>query len=671
MVQVTQSSDMRDLRFFDPVENVYTRLSFPSPIDPEPATESPFLHQVDKAIAIETDRIDSEVVPAVTVRAADGKPRTGSPQKDGLRYDNGPSLIEISTPIKVYVVTDGACTIRGHHHRLSIEFDGIESIAIGARVPREAPRQTMSTTMALEDLCTAISTFGSAMQSFGPERSYPSLRGHPPLLEVADSIQIPDGLSIPDTGIVFELPADRLDALLASPLCYYLGAQLRIGEESRILVNGEPYWVFNPTESFGEQCSALLDRILFLDCMARYTWEYNIDLAERDRLLARSNVDLQSLSTQPYEDRLFAYLDIQLECYEDIIPNWRRSAYLIPTERAVQSLPYLVFDLFALREHTPTNRRLTRDAESGLKQQQLSSCQSWQTVGAHVPVGFNRAYPAAFEHRYQRNAVRDAIKIVVICNDDMMADELASADDIYRRRDDPFVIVESHEKLTCSELETVLQQSADYLHFIGHIDGRGFECTDGWFDAATLDAAGVEVCFLNACSSMPQAIALIEAGVCGAIATETRVLNSVAVRMGEQLSDVLIHGFPIGVGLQLVRPHRGAGHQYTVIGDPTVAISQNDSGIPYTCTIEQLTEDTFEFGMYSALSSLVRAGSACCFRINDQDRYYLIPTNESVTVDHETLESYLTLERFPVMTDQTLHWSTEPLSKLISAPTDQ
>ena len=667
MVQITQAENGRDLRFFDSVENVHARLSFPSIVSPEPASTDPFLHHVDVAVTIETDRIDSAVVPAVTVRAPTGKPRDGIPRKNGVRYNSGPSLIEISTPIKLYVATSGSCTIRGHQQRLSIEFDGIESVVIGARVPREKPRETIQTTMALEDLFTTISAFGSTMQSFGPERSYPSLRGHPPLVTVDDELQIPDDLSIPTTGVVFELPADRMHALLASPLSYYLGARLHIGEQPRIIVDDDVFWEFSTDEPFGEQCSALLDRILFLDCMARYTWEYNIDLTERHRLLERTAIDLPSLSEQSDADRLFTYLDIPLDSYVDIIPDWRRTAYLIPTERAVTSLPYLVFDLFSLRDHTPSSRRWTRDGDTAACQTEPGRCQSWQTIGAQVPVGFNRAYPAAFEHRYERDDSRTAITIVVICNDEMMAEELQSADNIYRRRDDPFVTVESHEKLTCDELESVFHESADYLHFIGHIDGRGFECTDGWYDAADIEDAGIEVCFLNACSSIQQAIALIEAGVSGAIATETRVLNSVAVRMGEHLADLIIHGFPLGVALQLVRPHQGAGHQYTVIGDPTVAIAQNDSGIPHACRIDQTADDGYAVTLTSALSSLVRVGSACSFRIAEQDRYYLIPTDKTVSVDRDTLESFLALERFPVIVDNELHWSTEPLEQLIGS----
>jgi hypothetical protein len=74
-----------------------------------------------------------------------------------------------------------------------------------------------------------ISLFGNAMKTWSPERTFPSLRGHPPLLELADECRIPDTLSPPDTGIEMTVPAEHAWLYPAVPLAYWLGATVESG----------------------------------------------------------------------------------------------------------------------------------------------------------------------------------------------------------------------------------------------------------------------------------------------------------------------------------------------------------------------------------------------------------------------------------------------------------
>jgi hypothetical protein len=43
-----------------------------------------------------------------------------------------------------------------------------------------------------EDVMMAILTFRSALKTTSPERSFPTLRGHPPAIELNDRLEIPD-----------------------------------------------------------------------------------------------------------------------------------------------------------------------------------------------------------------------------------------------------------------------------------------------------------------------------------------------------------------------------------------------------------------------------------------------------------------------------------------------
>lgn len=678
MVRLQRETDDNWFAFFDPVENVHARITCHPSADPEPFDRDGFPITVDYAIRIFTRRITIDTVPEVTVRKPNG--RTIPPRSSGEsdQYERGAYLIEISTPLKLYVSLDAPITVTPTACSVTLDFSSAVSVTVGARVPRDRPRHTVRTTRDVADLFPAVSTFGSSIQTWGPERSYPSLRGHPPQLDVGDSLDIPEEVTPPETGVQLELPATPMSAAVAAPLAYYLGARLIPAEKPRLIANGEPVSTLDAGRPIGRQCAQLLERFLFLDCLARQRWEYDITLTERERITAKTGIEWTEIARIEYPERLHRYAAISPAMYRDEIPNWQRRATVVPSERGIRSLPYLAFDLIGLREHThrlpsPSHHsaRVSTDggailARGGPSNSPTTDSFVWDTIGRQAPIGLNRVYPTAFENRLERGIDREAISIAVVCNDKKMAAELESVWSVYDQSEDPFVTVHRYENLSCDELLAVLAKPTDYFHYIGHIEDRGFECTDGWFDATNVEEVRVESCFLNACSSMTQAIGLIEAGVSGAIATEARVLNKAAVRMGEQLATLLARGFPIGVSLALVRPNGGIGHQYTVLGDPTLAIAQAESGIPYFCEVISTGSDRYELWIESALTSLARVGSACTFRVKEGMPYYLSPTRQRFSIDRDTLERFLDLESVPVMTDGKLRWSDESLDRIVS-----
>ena len=83
----------------------------------------------------------------------------------------------------------------------------------------------------MQAVMQAVAAFSSALKTTSAERSYPTLRGHPPTVELGDRLHIPDELSSPETGITIELPATYAAIYAAAPLAYYLGADLVPGEE--------------------------------------------------------------------------------------------------------------------------------------------------------------------------------------------------------------------------------------------------------------------------------------------------------------------------------------------------------------------------------------------------------------------------------------------------------
>ena len=203
-----------------------------------------------------------------------------------------------------------------------------------------------------------------------------------------------------------------------------------------------------------------------------------------------------------------------------------------------------------------------------------------------------------------------------------MADERDVVDEVYASRDELPFDVRVHHDLTRAELRDVLSTEADLLHYIGHIDGEGFECADGKLDATTLAAAGPDAFLLNACQSYEQGAALIEAGAIAGIVTLSDVINSGAVRMGRMLARLLNRGFTVGSALEVAREDSIIGDQYTIIGDSGLSLARTDGGLPNVCVVRQRA-DGYELEWETHPSTSFGMGSLVIPLLDDIDEYHL------------------------------------------------
>jgi hypothetical protein len=172
----------------------------------------------------------------------------------------------------------------------------------------------------------AVSTFGSALKTTSPERSYPTLRGHPPLVELGDHLRVPDGLEPPDTGITIEVPATRQAACVAAPLAYYLGATVEPGDRPRIVADGTEHRLDRHDLETGVERS--LKRAFLLDCVARTEGWYRTPLAARDAVEPHLDRDLADLYDAPLAERLAAALALPFDAVADALPAWPLAAYV-------------------------------------------------------------------------------------------------------------------------------------------------------------------------------------------------------------------------------------------------------------------------------------------------------------------------------------------------------
>ena len=663
MVRIMLTDDDRAIAVFDPIENAYMRLWFPTPISSCPITTNPFSEPVDHAIVLNTSAVRLETAPSVSIRDDAGKTVTGG----RIRQQTLPQdryQLTLDTPIRTHLVVRSSISIDvtndpNRRFCTTIAFGDSTKVRLGFRGLTVTPESKIQVSRNPGDLIAGVSSFGSAIDVTGANRSYPALRKHPPLLEVGDELSIPETVRSPPTAVCLRVPETTSHAIVAAPLAYYLGAALEPGQDPALIVDGQPLWSMHDRSSYPQACEELLHHVLFLDCLGRDPPEDGTTVAARQRVRDHLPFDPSDVAHAPNAERLRTYCSIAPATIREFVPNWDQPAVVVPNARTVESLPYLAYDLRSIRPlRIGGDRQMHRMVERSSIGSVGDARQS-----AH-PVGMTEAFPAGFRHRHRRDGTNDQIGIGIVCNVEAMTAELEAVQDVYSSREAFPVDVDRYKELSTDELASVLRKPFDFLHYIGHLDDAGLRCIDGHLDVRMLPGVAVETFFLNACTSADQAAALVRAGAVGGIATTDAVVNSGAVRIGETVARLLIAGFPIRTALALAREVSVIGGSYRIVGDPTVAIANNHSGIPYRCHIEECGRDTYRLTIETFLTSRAPKGSLCSFHLGPDVPFFLTPTNATFDVDRATLREFLSLEDVPVRIATRDTWSHALLCEL-------
>jgi len=665
------AADDDGIEVVDPVERTRVRLETTTPPDPVAVSTDAFPIPLDTAVAVRTDEVALPVVVAVHVQTLSGELVT---QTEHFAYEelpDGEYLLDIAGPIKLYLRVSGPLTVRSDADRTVIALDGEREVTVGARSFHDSPAGTITTTDDPVDVMRAVSTFGHALKTRGPDRSYPTLRGHPPRVKLGEELDVPPGLEPPETPVTVELPPSFEYVYPAASLAYYLGAKVVPGERPLIRVGDFTHSLSGP-DGFETTVARTLKTVFVLDCAARTEGYYDVPLFERaalDNVVDVPFADLYEMSTP---ERLRAYLDVDYEAVEPYCPAWKLTADVTPTAEHVELLPYLVDDLAVVR--TPeadrgvdTTQQVAAvdefvrgggrpQAEFVRPEPSTAIEQTW--AGDGMPIGASKALLAAYENRLDRTVGADDITITVVCNAAEMNDERDVVDDVYGSRAELPFEVRQHEGLTRAELRSVLATDTDFLHYIGHIDEDGIECADGKLDPASIPETGVDAFLLNACSSYEVGTALVEAGAIGGIVTLSDVLNGAAVTMGRTLARLLNVGYPLGVALEVARDESYAGGQYVTVGDGGLAIAQPKYNLPDLVEITDASEGRVDVTYRTFLTTGFGVGTLMMPTVRDESQYYLAPVANGLRYDLSVSELVdFVFEKTPIRYDGALHWA--------------
>ncbi|USZ66713.1 hypothetical protein NGM10_08135 [Halorussus salilacus] len=671
--EITALVEPHGIRLTDSIERTQFDLYAPSAVSPTLTDTDSFYFPVDVAAAVQTRSLRTTKGLDVYVRDTDGELVGQSGTGSDLKLPLGAYNLELAnTQMKVYLAVESEISVSGSTEAVTVSFGGETRVEVGARSLHQRPAGTITVPDDIGATMDAVSLLGSALKTTSCERSFPTLRGHPPLLEPCEEFAVEGEVVRPETGIRIEVPADRESVYEAAPLAYYLGADVVPGDEPRLVTDD----FARPLDASGrlhEAVRRVLQQVFFLDCVTRTEGYYQVDLRERERLEPEVDLDFADLYDAPLAEQVERYLQVPFDVVEPHLPQWKVTMDVSPTHDNVAVLPFAADELALVRcpdepdpsVVDPEPRELGsfyRSSNEGdgpasdvIQPDPVDTIEHvW--VGDEMPLGASKATPEALKRRLDVTPKRH-ISVDVVCNDDRMREEDVVGD-IYGTRDIYDFEVSVHNNLATGDLRDLLESGTDFLHYIGHVDDDGIRCPDGMLDAGTLETSGVRSFILNGCRSYEQGEVLVEKGSQVGVVTLAKVGNEPATDVGKELARLLNHGFSMQSALSVVTDVKSVDQRYVIVGDGSLELVRSKCGTPAILKPEK-TEDgiLLEFDPYPTINS--PTGGFTTTKINGQQIPSLNYAVFQKAVNREALDEFFAESTHPVELDGEIVWSDD------------
>jgi len=555
---VSFATDGDDVVVEDWVENRSVTLTAADRSALRPAVTDMFLFPVDDAVSFVTTELRIGPHRSVHLRDADGDD-LGEFGTAPREVAGGTHFLGIDGPVKVYVRVVDASFTAAYVHRethdapLEVEFDGPTEIAVGARSEHTRPEATITVPESPKKLVSALSYLGSSLKELSAERSWPSLRDHPPAIQVGDSLDVPESLSTPETGVTITVPPTYANAYRVAPLAFYLGATVEPGGRAELrLDNGYVEPLRTDARSLSARVEELLGRCLLLDSLVRVDGYYSIPRYEYDGLAPHLPFYPPNLYDEPIPDQLVEYLEVSDERVEAYRPRWPTTAVLRPQAADAELLPSLLNSLARIR--------VSASADAA------PSDPSPTTAYRHddPPTGTCRLVPGSFDRgRAPDPPCPDEASVAVLTANAGRAARLrALLDD--EPLGGPAVTVSSRGD---GRARDALAASHDILYC---------DLAAGEGDVAPVEPAAVDartVVFAGA-GALSAAVDAVEAGSAGGVAAE----RSPPPRCVRTLLDVLTVGHPLSESAGLA--DLGDEVPFRVVGRPALTAVRRDGANP-------------------------------------------------------------------------------------------
>lgn len=668
------------LRIHDTIENAWTDVDVGGSVEPEPASTDVFRVPLDEAVVVETERLAFDANLSVMARDRSGAVVGRSLPGGRLELEAGSYELDTTfTLFRLYAtVEDASLVIADSPDGTSFEFDRPTTVTLGVRSHHEQPAGVVTTSQDPRDMMRAVSTFGSAMKTFSPERSYPSLRGHPPELAVRGQTSIPDTFAPPETGITVEVPPEYAAVFTSAPLAYYLGATIEPGLDPR-LVADDAVHEFDP-DALPDSVFDVLRHCFLLDTVVRTVGIYPLDISAQRRLQERVSIDREHLYDLPIEERTARYLDIPLATTRDLLA-WRAVADIDPVPLNAEALPYLTYRMAAVRsppagstQHSgccsPEDDRppeQTTPESSSVRSFTPGEPDAGNTVsfvdpapfdaehhiwvGDGLPVTGSKPTLGSYLRSTDASPHDGVIDVHVVVTDSAARPDIDALASQYSAEG---FAVTVHDHPTTSELKDILLDDVDFLHYRGTVSDAGLECLDGPLDIRILPRTGVSAFFLDGKCSYRQGLPLIRVGAIGGVVT-TDDEHPAGDHPGLTLAALLNYGYPLGPAVDVLTDLEDDA-RYTIVGDSFHQICKSTTlpillaARPDRTTPDSITPDSRVYPSqgYELGSTYGYGGSV--------DEVEHLTGTHAVTFTHDSFRQTADQMEAPLLVDQELHW---------------
>ncbi|OVE85879.1 hypothetical protein [Natronolimnobius baerhuensis] len=642
-----------------------------------------FCFPVDRACRFRTATLEFNQAYSATLHGPDGQTEATVDVGETVPLEDRPQFIGLSGPIRIYCRIEASATLESGLTSIRLTFDEPATVILGARSTHDRPAGTITTSPNPESVMQAISTLPSALKTTSPERTWPTLRGHPPLIELGETLEIPDSITEPASDIELIIPPTYEAIYQAAPLAFFLGATLRPGEEPALKTPQCTHFLAEE-HSLEESVARLLKRCFLLDCLTRTDGLFQYEFHERTVLADELPFDLADTYAAPLPVRLERYLEVPYDLLEPHVPRWPLTAHVDAEPETAEIVPFIVNELGIIRTSSGQHVETAPPVESTPQSQIVRSASSSRTPASEVtelgpsvivpdvtdeavehawfsdgvPQNASKATLEAYRNQLTRDERTESIEILLVCNDARMLAEHDLLDETYGNRDALPFEIDSAFGVDTDQLASLLADGGyDFLHYIGHATEDGLRCPDGDLDVRTLESVDLGVFFLNACRSYEQGLALTRRGAFGGVSTYADVPNEEAVDAGETMARLLNRGFPLRGALEIAREHSRLGDQYLIVGDGSTDIAQSDGGAPMVIELER-DDETYQFGATSYSTKEFKLGTTTASTLEAAEDRHLTPgATPRTTVDSQAVQEYLTWTEFPVLADDALHWN--------------
>ncbi|KAB7518739.1 hypothetical protein [Halosegnis rubeus] len=685
---ISIQADGSTLRIADPVTGEQYAIHADQPVTPTPSNDD-LAVPVSQTVRLEAEKLIIDASAWVRLRDEDGINIRTLRFNNTISREDGKWLLVLAGPVKSYAQVYGPFTVTTTPDNVTIEWEMSSEIVLGVRSYRRHPTETITTTCEPVDIATAISHLSAGLETLSSERSFQTLRNHPPDIEIGDELQIPDSVSRHDSLITLSLPFQYEYLYPAAPVAYYLNATLAEGDPA-IHIDGYGTWDL-PRGQFAERCAELLKQCVFLDCLTRSDGLYPTTLEAEAVLDERLGFDWTNLYDESLAERTAHYLDIEYATIADEVPEWPARGYVPPTADSTSILPHLIDQLIpvetccpdpiqgadardaALGQFVQTGNVLDRAAvgQSTFNQEtpftEIPDPPEQEALwtGDEIPFGANHLLETGIRRYHAADQPSESeISVTLVCNEGEMQNEIKRAEAIYGSREKLQLNVDVYQNLTTNQLAERLREPSDLFHFVGHASIEGLHCPDGIFSPRTLNSVRSRAFVLNACSSYVPGRDLVKRGAIGGVVTLSDVTEEAATQVGVMTANLLSIGFSLRNALLIARTRSVTGGQYMCVGMDSLWLTPNESSMNSSIRLNKKeTGWRVEAETYPSLHFGV--GSLITHNFTQDGTTSIV--GKSITRDQVSdavLRDYLTVESSPVWYDGEWTWGDELVERL-------